>query len=263
MTPEQQKWVSKLLGYDYEIIYRSGKTNSVADALSRRPNQPTHFQSEEDSPTSGELHAISSPHFHLWADLKQANQTDPYLVDMRQKLLSQPERHPHLQDRKGLLLYKGKILVPPSSALRPALLQEFHNSKVGGHSGVFRTYRRLAQSFFWEAMKQDVKQHVAACDDCQRNKSEARSPAGLMQPLPIPSQVWEDVSLDFVDGLPSSIGKTALMVVVDRFTKYAHFVALTHPYTARKVAALFVTNIVRLHGVPKSMVSDRDLVFFE
>lgn len=109
-----------------------------------------------------ELLAISGPQFHLWTDLRQANHSDPYLLDLRQKLTSQPDNHPHLHDRDGLLLYKGRILIPPSSPLRTTLLHEFHNSKVGGHSGVLRTYSRLAQSFFWEAMKKDVRQHVWA-----------------------------------------------------------------------------------------------------
>lgn len=104
-------------------------------------------------------------------------------------------------------------------------------------------------------MKTDVRRA------CQRNKSEARSLAGLLQPMPVPSQVWEEISLDFVDGLPPSAGKTTVMVVVDRLTKYAHFMSLTHPYTTKKIAEVFITNIVPLHGIPTAMVSDRDPIF--
>jgi len=77
----------------------------------------------------------------------------------------------------------------------------------------------------------------------------------------VPSQVWEEISLDFVDGLPPSTGKTTVMVVVDRLTKYAHFIALAHPYTTKKVAEVFIANVVRLHGMPTAMVSDRDPIF--
>jgi hypothetical protein len=132
---------------------------------------------------------------------------------------------------------------------------------VGGHSGILCTYSRLKQSFFWEGMKHDVQRHVAACDECQRNKSNSHSPVELLQPLPVPTQVWEDISLDFMDGLPTSDGKTVVLVVVDRLTKYSHFLALSHPYTARTVAAIFIAQIVRLHGIPKSMVSNWDRVF--
>jgi hypothetical protein len=106
-----------------------------------------------------------------------------------------------------------------------------------------------------------VQAYVSTCDVCQRNKSEARSPAGLLQALPVPAQVWENISLNFIDGLPMSAGKNSILVVVDRLTKYGHFFPLSHPYSAKKVALVFVTGVMRLHGVLQSIVSDRDPIF--
>ncbi|KAF0912416.1 hypothetical protein E2562_014060 [Oryza meyeriana var. granulata] len=94
-----------------------------------------------------------------------------------------------------------------------------------------------------------------------RNKTETLQPAGLLQPLEVPSQVWADISMDFIEGLPKVGGKSVILTVVDRFSKYAHFIALGHPYTATTVARAFFDGIVRLHGFPLSIISDRDPVF--
>jgi hypothetical protein len=96
---------------------------------------------------------------------------------------------------------------------------------------------------------------------CQRNKTEHLHPAGLLQPLEVPSSVWAHVSMDFVEGLPRVNGKSVVLTVVDRFSKYAHFVPLGHPYTASSMANVFLEAIVCLHGLPESIVSDRDPVF--
>ena len=85
--------------------------------------------------------------------------------------------------------------------------------------------------------------------------------AGLLQPLPIPTWMWTEVSMDFIEGLLPSNGHIVIMVIVDRLKKYAHFVALRHPYTAATIAKSFIANVVRLHGVLTSIVSDRDKVF--
>lgn len=110
-------------------------------------------------------------------------------------------------------------------------------------------------------MKTVVLQFVACCDVCQRHKNEIVASPGLLQPLPIPDTLWRDISMDFIEGLPSSDNKTVILVAVDRLSKYAHFLALSHPYTASTVAQLFLDNIFRLHGMPNSIVSDRDPIF--
>ena len=100
------------------------------------------------------------------------------------------------------------IVVPPGSPLIHRLLREFHDTPMGGHSGILRTYKRLSQQFYWPSMRRSVHQYVAACDVCQKAKAETMSPAGLLQPLPIHCQVWDDITMDFIDGLPRSDGKT-------------------------------------------------------
>lgn len=110
-------------------------------------------------------------------------------------------------------------------------------------------------------MKGYVCQSIREREVCQRNKSETVAPPELLSPLPLPENVWEEISMDFVDSLPPSQGKTVIMVVVDHFSKFAHFVIMQHPYTAPKVAQIFFDEIFSLYGLPKAIVSDRDAIF--
>jgi hypothetical protein len=141
------------------------------------------------------------------------------------------------------------------------LIAAFHDSAVGGHSGSQVTYHKLKPLFVWRGMKVDVDNFVKQCVVCQKAKHSQQHPAGLLQPLPIPVGPWQDISMDFIEGLPSSDHCNVIVVVVDRFTKYAHFFATKHPYTAQTIAQLILDNVVKLHGLPKTIVTDRDPVF--
>ena len=110
-------------------------------------------------------------------------------------------------------------------------------------------------------MKKMVQEFVKACETCQRNKHDISTPTGLLQPLPIPDQVWEDITMDFIEGLPKSKGHKTILVVVDRLTKYAHFMAIKYPFTTVAVAQVFIQEVVRLHGIPRSIVFYRDPIF--
>lgn len=160
----------------------------------------------------------------------------------------------------GLLYYKNRLLVDPLSEFVEILLKENHDHLVAGYSGFTKTLHRL-KSCYWKGMKTSVKNYVKACLICQQNKYENTIPAGLLQPLPIPQRIREDISMDFIEGLPPSHNKTTIMVVVDRLTKYLHLFSLSHPYTAATVAHVFIEGIFKLHGMPKSIVYDRDPIF--
>jgi hypothetical protein len=112
-------------------------------------------------------------------------------------------------------------------------LEEFHSSILGGHSGIARTKARVAAQFFWSSLVSDVQKFVSNCLVCQKAKSATSAPAGLLQPLPIPSLTWDDISMDFITGLPPA-GFTVIVVVVDRLSKYGHFSPLESDYTSQK-----------------------------
>ncbi|KAL0537392.1 hypothetical protein IC582_026370 [Cucumis melo] len=162
----------------------------------------------------------------------------------------------------GGLLFEGRLCVPSDSAIKTELLSEAHSSPFSMHPGSTKMYQDLKRVYWWRNMKREVAEFVSRCLVCQQVKAPRQKPAGLLQPLSIPEWKWENVSMDFITGLPRTLrGFTVIWVVVDRLTKSAHFVPGKSTYTASKWAQLYMSEIVRLHGVPVSIVSDRDARF--
>ena len=141
----------------------------------------------------------------------------------------QPDKHMDFELKQGKLWYMGRLVLAKNSAGIPLVLKEFHDSVAGGHSGFFRIDNRISAILYWEGMKKDIQRYVLECEVCQRNKYETLSPAGLLQPLPIPTSTWTDLSMDFLGGLPRAKGLDAILVVVDRLTKYGLFFFLHSP----------------------------------
>jgi hypothetical protein len=110
-------------------------------------------------------------------------------------------------------------------------------------------------------MKESIRQYVMECTICQQAKVEHVKTPSLLEPLPVPVQPWTTVSLDFIEGLPSSNKCDVIMVVIDKFIKYRHFIPLSHPFTASQVAQVYLNNIYKLYGLPQQMISDRDKIF--
>ena len=247
-TNEQQRLLMKLFPFDFTIVYKAGKENQGADALSRRP-QPVEFL------------ALALPVNIDFLNLQEALLKDPYTKDILNSIRQDPTNHPGFYFSGNKLFYQNRLVIPRDIALRKKIVSECHDSLTGGHGGYLKTLKRLTANFFWPQMKSDAKLYVQNCLICQQNKYQTLSPAGLLQPLPIPDRVWEDISLDFIVGLPKSGGFDTILVVVDRLSKYSHFIPISHPFTAKSVAVLFCKEIVRLHGMPRSILSDRDAIF--
>ncbi|CAI7878071.1 unnamed protein product [Closterium sp. NIES-54] len=156
----------------------------------------------------------------------------------------------------------GKIWVPNYALLRQVLLEEFHNVAYAGHFGSNKTLAGIAKYYYWPRMAVDVQQFVTSCDTCQRMKSSKQKKTGLLQPLPVPEQPWQVVSLDFITGLPStSRGHDAILVVIDKFSKMGHFIPTNATATAEETARLFFDRIITIYGIPATLILDRDPKF--
>ena len=237
LSPRQVRWTELLQPLNFKITYRPGKLNNAADALSRRFD---HYVS-----------AITTVEpIELLEQIKKAYQSeDPRtLKDYR---------------FENQLYWKDKqIYVPDDKKLRLLILQETHDTAHAGHLGLDKTYQLLKTSYHWYGIKKDVRDFIASCDKCQRNKGSTRSPYGLLQPLPIPTRKWESVSMDFIVTLPrTSKGNDALVVFVDRLTKTIRTEATQGTATASDIAKIFISTIFRHYGMPSSIVSDRDPKF--
>jgi hypothetical protein len=139
----------------------------------------------------------------------------------------------------------------------------FHQAAIhdDGHEGVQRTLHRLRRNFHSPNLCVVVQDYVRACATYQRYKTKHLHPVGLLLPLSVPMAIWSNISIDFVKALPRVGGKSVILMVVDRFSEYCQFIALAHPYSAESVAQAFFSEIVHLHGIPQSIVLDRDPVF--
>lgn len=157
---------------------------------------------------------------------------------------------PDYQLKTGILFYKDIMYLGTSSSLRLKQLDSYHNSIVGGHLGIHVTYLKLKKYFFWPGMLKDVRNRVKTYDVCARCKGEHCAYPDLLQPLPIPSQAWQEISMDFIEGLPKSKEKNVIAIIIYKLTKLAHFLPLSHPFSAATVAHLFMDHIYKLHGMP-------------
>ena len=237
------KWVEFIESFPYVIKHKKGKENVIADALSRRYT----MLSQLDCKIFG-LETIKAQYAHdddfkdVLLNCKEGKTWNKFVLT------------------DGFIFRANKLCIPASS-VRLLLLQEAHGGGLMGHFGVKKTEDILADHFFWPKMRRDVERFVARCTTCQKAKSRL-NPHGLYIPLPVPNAPWEDISMDFVLGLPrTKKGRDSVFVVVDRFSKMAHFIPCHKTDDATHVADLFFREIVRLHGVPNTIVSDRDAKF--
>jgi hypothetical protein len=166
------------------------------------------------------------------------------------------------EDSQGTLWLGKRICVPDLKPIKESILREADDSAYFMHHGSTKMYKDLKTRYWWNGMKRDVAEYVALCDTFQRVKAEHHRPAGLLQPLKIPEWKCEEIRMDFIVGLPhTQAGYDLICVIVHRLTKVAHFITVKMTYSGAKLADLYMSRIMCLHGVPKKIMSDRGSQF--
>ena len=167
------------------------------------------------------------------------------------------EREEHYASKDRFIMMHGKLCV--TKGLRQKVMTESHAPPYSGHRGIDATVRALESFFYWPRLRHDAESFVRDCITCQKMKYDRQKISGLLQPLPIPDRPWESISMDFIFDLPRTrSGNDGIWTIVDRFSKQAHFIAVRKKITAEQMAKTFLFNIFKYHGMPLSIVSDRD-----
>ncbi|KAH9685255.1 Endonuclease [Citrus sinensis] len=272
----QRRWIELIKDYDCTIDYHPGKANVVADALSRKSSSSIahlrvkyvpllielrSLEVELNTDNRGALIANFRVRPTLIDKVHHMQAQDPQLMKLKEDV-QKSLRTDFMVREDGVVFMGNRLCVPDIKDLKKEIMEEAHCSAYAMHPGSTKMYRTLRDHYWWQGMKREIAEFVSRCLVCQQIKAEHQRPAGCSQPLPIPEWKWEHITMDFVAGLPhTQKGHDGVWVVVDRLTKSAHFLHFKTTYSMDKLGSIYVAEIVRLHGVPVSIVSDRDSRF--
>ncbi|GBG90218.1 hypothetical protein CBR_g50397 [Chara braunii] len=248
-----KRWIEVIEQYDFEPQYIKGEYNKVADALSRRPD------------FSGALITEFGLADNVTQSMVEAYHEDPFMSEIIRRLEAKDKvTSVEFELVNGLLFLEKagnkRLCVPNSDSLRRLFSGECHDAT--DHFEYKKTAANLLQRFWWPTMMRDAQLYVETCQVCQRDKPRTQAPLGLLKPLPIPERPGESLSMDFMDTLVTSKnGMRHIFVIVDRFSKNARLVAMSETARTEYVIRIFKENWVRDFGLPKSIISDRDVRF--
>ena len=261
-SPRLARWTQRLSEFDFTVKYVKGESNA-ADGLSRIPINASSVSMPATVLAPGatdaeELQELrKETYFRDILDALQSPPVTPTTLALQQRLA----RFSRVGDRLYLVDGQGRkrLCIPHRS--RAFYLTEFHASIGGGHQGAERTYEAMGSKVFWPNMWRSIQTYIRSCDSCQRNKAANHTPAAPAQPLDRPTRPWESISIDFMDLPTTSKGHDSVLVATDRFSRYVHIMPTTRTVSADGTVDLLLAGVVRLHGLPSSIVSDRDTRF--
>jgi predicted SPOUT superfamily RNA methylase MTH1 len=210
----------------------------------------------------GSLYALTTKS-NLYDRIVTAQRNDEDIQTIKQKLAERDPKYTCFQkDHQDVVWFGKRLVVPVDPEIKKIILDEAHQSKFSIHPGSTKMYQDLKKNFWWSNKKVDIAKYVTECDTCHRMKASHLKLAGVLQPLSIPMWKWDDISMDFIAGLPLTARKKySIWVIVDRLTKTAHFIAVHTTYSVQQYAELYMDHIVCLHGIPKTIISDRGTQF--
>jgi transposase InsO family protein len=281
LTRRQARWAEFLADYNFQITYRPGKENQKADALTRRPgDRPEGFEDDRQKQmsrtilTPDKIHPdirgsdlapieLGQEEHDIAERIRQAQAQDPLCRELRSHLERGGRIHnsislAHCDVSDNLLRYMEKVWIPEE--LHARICKEVHDQPMVGHPGIAKTLALLKSRYYWPRMDRTVARYIRNCHVCRRSKSTNDKYSGVLIPLPIPQQPWQDISMDFITHLPRSQGSDSILVVTCRLTKQRHFIACSgkdHGTTSEETANLVLQHVIKLHGLPDTIVSDR------
>ena len=266
LSRRQARWAQFLTRFDFLITYRPGVQQGKADALSRRsylapqPGEPTFDHQKQvilgpDRLRVLTINAFKAPEdSRLLDSIRTGTISDEFAQDVLNHIISDrassskskyPRKDYNQFRWQNGLLFRNTLLYVPNGSSRLQVMQYCHDNPMAGHFGIHKTLELVSRNYWWPHLREFVEDYVRTCDVCCRSKIPRHRPYGLLQPLPVPIGPWKSISLDFITDLPLSKSFDAILTIVDRFTKMAHFLPCTKTINSKEIADIVMKEVFR------------------